>query len=70
MDVRDTRAKLKRARELSDRQLISASDLDTAITAASQAEAQVKSSEAQIIQAKAQLEIEALRYEQTSGLGP
>jgi len=56
VDVRDTQAKLKRARELSDRQLISASDLDTAVTAASQAEAQVKSAEAQIVQAKAQLE--------------
>jgi HlyD family secretion protein len=56
VDVRDTQAKLKRARELSDRQLISASDLDTAITAASQSEAQVKSAEAQIVQARAQLE--------------
>jgi HlyD family secretion protein len=56
VDVRDTQAKLKRARELSDKQLISASDLDTAVTAASQAEAQVKSSEAQITQARAQLE--------------
>jgi HlyD family secretion protein len=56
VDVRDTQAKLKRARELSDKQLISASDLDTAATAASQAEAQVKSAEAQIIQGKAQLE--------------
>jgi HlyD family secretion protein len=56
VDVRDTQAKLRRARELSDKQLISASDLDTAATAASQAEAQVKSAQAQIIQAKAQLE--------------
>jgi len=56
VDVRDAQAKLKRARELSAQQLISASDLDTAVTAASQAEAQVKSAEAQIIQAKAQLE--------------
>ena len=56
VDVRDTQSKLRRARELSDKQLISASDLDTAVTAASQAEAQVKSAEAQIIQAKAQLE--------------
>lgn len=55
VEVRDTQAKLKRARELSDKQLISASDLDTAVTAANQAEAQVKSAEAQIIQAKAQL---------------
>lgn len=55
VEVRDTQAKLKRARELSEKQLISASDLDTAVTAANQAEAQVKSAEAQIIQAKAQL---------------
>jgi HlyD family secretion protein len=56
VDVRDTQAKLKRARELSERQLISASDLDTAITAANQSEAQVKSARAQIVQARAQLE--------------
>ena len=56
VDVRDTQAKLRRAKELSAQQLISASDLDTAGTAASQAEAQVKSAEAQIVQAKAQLE--------------
>src|SRR6185436_320455 len=41
---------------LSDKQLIAASDLDTAVTAASQAEAQVKSAEAQIVQARAQLD--------------
>jgi HlyD family secretion protein len=56
VDVRDTQAKLKRARELSDKQLISASDLDTAVTAAHQSEAQVKSAQAQIVQARAQLE--------------
>ena len=56
VEVSDTQAKLKRARELSDKQLISASDLDTAVTAASQAAAQVKSAQAQIVQAKAQLE--------------
>jgi HlyD family secretion protein len=56
VDVRDSQAKLRRATELSARQLISASDLDTAVTAANQAEAQVKSAEAQIVQARAQLE--------------
>ena len=56
VQVRDTQAKLKRARELSDKQLISSSDLDTAVTAANQAESQVKSAEAQIIQARAQLQ--------------
>jgi HlyD family secretion protein len=56
VDVRDTQAKLRRAQELSDKQLIAASDLDTAVTAASQAQAQVKSAEAQIVQARAQLD--------------
>ena len=56
VEVRDTQAKLRRARELSEKKLISASDLDTAATAANQAEAQVKSAEAQIVQAKAQLQ--------------
>jgi HlyD family secretion protein len=56
VDVNDTQAKLRRARELSEKQLISASDLDTAVTAATQAEAQVKSAQAQIVQARAQLE--------------
>jgi len=56
VDVRDTQAKLQRARDLSAQQLISASDLDTAVTAASQADAQVKAAQAQIVQARAQLE--------------
>ena len=56
VDVRDTQAKLRRAQELSDKQLIAASDLDTAVTAANQAQAQVKSAEAQIVQARAQLD--------------
>jgi HlyD family secretion protein len=56
VDVRDTQAKLRRAQELSERQLIAASDLETAVTAANQAQAQVKSAEAQIVQARAQLE--------------
>jgi len=65
VDVRDTQAKLRRARELSERQLISASDLDTAVTAANQAEAQVKSAEAQIVQARAQLEQEQVNLGHT-----
>src|SRR5688572_29639860 len=55
-DVRDTQAKLQRARDLSEAQLISKSDLETAVTAANQAEAQLKAAQAQITQARAQLE--------------
>jgi HlyD family secretion protein len=54
--VRDTQVKLQRARDLSAQQLISTSDLDTAVTAANQADAQVKAAQAQIVQAQAQLE--------------
>lgn len=55
VDVADTQAKLERAEELSARQLISRADLDTARTAAQQAEAAVKSAQAQVTQAQAVL---------------
>ncbi|MGE0394236.1 MAG: efflux RND transporter periplasmic adaptor subunit, partial [Vicinamibacterales bacterium] len=55
VQVEDTQIKLKRARELSARQLLPASDLDTAESNARQAEAALKSAEAQIVQARASL---------------
>ena len=51
----DAQTKLRRARELSDRQLIARSDLDAADSTASAAEAAVKSAAAQITQAQASL---------------
>jgi HlyD family secretion protein len=51
----DAQTKLRRARELSDRQLIARSDLDAAASTASAAEAAVKSAAAQITQAQASL---------------
>jgi HlyD family secretion protein len=56
VDVTDSQAKLRRARELSAQQLLPASELDTADATARQAEAQVKSAQAQIVQARASLE--------------
>ena len=55
VQVEDAQIKLKRARELSARQLLAASDLDTAESTARQAEAALKSAEAQIVQARASL---------------
>ncbi len=51
----DARTKLSRARELSGRQLLPKSDLDTAEVNARLAEAQLRSSEAQVTQAQASL---------------
>ncbi len=51
----DMRTKLARARELSGRQLIPKSDLDTAEVNVRLAEAQIRSSEAQVTQAQASL---------------
>ena len=51
----DARHKLKRARELAARQLISASDLEAADVNARQAEAALKAADAQIVQARASL---------------
>ncbi|MEQ1897663.1 MAG: efflux RND transporter periplasmic adaptor subunit [Vicinamibacterales bacterium] len=53
--VEDAQIKLKRARELSARQLLPASELDTAESTARQSEASLKSAEAQITQARASL---------------
>lgn len=55
VQVEDAQIKLKRARELSARQLLPTSDLDTAESTARQAEASLKSAEAQIVQARASL---------------
>ena len=51
----DAQSKLRRARELAARQLIPATDLETAEMTARQAEASFKAAEAQIAQAKASL---------------
>jgi len=53
--LEDTRTKLTRARELSDRQLIPRSELETAEVAVRSTEAQLRSSEAQVVQAQAAL---------------
>ncbi len=55
VQVEDMQIKLKRARELSARQLLPASDLDTAESNARQADAALKSAEAQIVQSRASL---------------
>src|SRR5215467_5775580 len=49
----DAQAKLKRAQELNQRQLITQQDLETADVNAKQADAQLKSTESQIVQAQA-----------------
>jgi HlyD family secretion protein len=51
--VQDANTKLARSRELAARSLLPKADLDTAETTAKQAEAQPKSTESQIVQAKA-----------------
>jgi HlyD family secretion protein len=53
--VDDARVKLQRARELSERQLIPATDLETAEVAARQAVAALKGAEAQVAQGRATL---------------
>jgi len=55
IQVEDVQIKLRRARELSARQLLPASELDTAESNARQADAALKSAEAQIVQARASL---------------
>lgn len=54
--VEDTALKLTRARELSERQLISRNDLETAEASARQAEASLKAAQAQVAQAQASLD--------------
>jgi HlyD family secretion protein len=55
VQAEDAALKLKRAHELFDRQLIPASDLETAESTARTSEAAVKGAEAQVVQAKASL---------------
>lgn len=55
IEVSDTRNKLRRARELMDKGLIPATDLETAETTALQAQASLKASQAQVAQAMATL---------------
>src|SRR5690242_9773733 len=55
VDLNDTTAKAKRAQELYDQKLISRNDLETALAAAAQAEAALKSAQAQVTQARAVL---------------
>ena len=55
VQVDDTRVKLKRAQELTARQLIPATDLETAQANARQAEASLKAAEAQLVQGRASL---------------
>src|SRR5436190_2075487 len=61
----DANTKLKRAKELSDRQLHPRSELDAADVAARAAEAQLKSSQAQITQAQASLNQNQVNLEHT-----
>ena len=53
--LEDARQKLRRAQELSARQLIPATDLETADVNVKQAESAVKAAEAQIVQARASM---------------
>lgn len=55
VQLEDARNKLTRARELSAKQLISTSDLETAEVSSRQAEAAVKAADAQTVQARASL---------------
>ena len=55
VQLEDTRVKLKRAHELTAKQLIPATDLETAEANARQAEASLKAAEAQLVQGRASL---------------
>ena len=55
LQVDDSQVKLRRARELSERQLIPAAELETVESNARQAQSAVKAAEAQIVQARASL---------------
>lgn len=63
--LEDTRTKLTRARELSGRQLIPRSELETAEVAVRSTEAQIRSSEAQVVQAQASLNQNQVNLEHT-----
>jgi HlyD family secretion protein len=65
VNVTDTQVKLKRAGELSDQQLIARSDYDTAVTAANQAQAQLKSAQASLQQGLANLNQAQVNLEHT-----
>ncbi len=65
VQVEDATLKLKRAKELSARQLIPAADLETAESTARQAQSAVKSAEAQIVQARASLNQTQVNLEHT-----
>jgi HlyD family secretion protein len=65
VQVDDTASKLRRAQELYDQKLISRNDLETAQAAAMQAEADFKSSEAQVTQARAALNQAQVNLEHT-----
>ncbi len=66
----DTRVKLARARELSSRQLLPRSDLDTAEVNVRAAEAQLKSAEAQVTQAQASLNQTDVNLQNTVIIAP
>jgi len=65
VQVDDTRVKLNRARELSARQLIPATDLETAEANANAATAALKAAEAQVTQARASLNQNDVNLEHT-----
>jgi HlyD family secretion protein len=55
VELSDMTSKAKRAQELSDQKLISRNDLETALAAAAQSDAALKSAQAQVTQARAAL---------------
>jgi HlyD family secretion protein len=63
--TQDAEAKYRRARELSEKQLIAAVELDAAEVAVRTAQAQVRSAEAQVTQARASLRQAAVNLEKT-----
>jgi HlyD family secretion protein len=66
----DSRVKLNRARELSGRQLLPRSDLDSAEVTVRAAEAQLKSAEAQVTQAQASLNQNEVNLQNTVIVAP
>jgi HlyD family secretion protein len=65
VELDDARTKFKRATELSGRQLLPRSDLDTAEVAVRSAEAQLRSAQAQVAQAQASLNQNQVNLEHT-----
>lgn len=70
MSLDDARTKLARAQELSSRQLIPASDLETAQVNVRSIEAQIRSSEAQVTQARAALNQNDVNLQHTVIIAP